>query len=133
MFAHLVWGTKRRRPLITVDVEQGIYRAIEAKCFELGCAPRAIGGTAEHVHRLSRIHPSISIARLAAEIKGSSSYFVTQRLGTGFQWQKGYAAFSVSADDVPAVEPMSSTRNATRLSAPSKPCSNQTDSSQTAS
>jgi REP element-mobilizing transposase RayT len=63
MFAHLVWGTKRRRPLITVDVEQGIYRAVEAKCFELGCAPRAIGGTADHVHLLSRIHPSISMAR----------------------------------------------------------------------
>jgi putative transposase len=104
MFAHLVWGTKRRRPLITVDLEQGIYRAIEAKCFELGCAPRAIGGTTDHVHLLSRIHPSISVARLAAEIKGSSSYFVTQRLGSGFQWQKGYAGFSVSADDVPAVE-----------------------------
>ena len=85
-------------------MEQGIYRAIEAKCFELGCAPRAIGGTTDHVHLLSRIHPSISVARLAAEIKGSSSYFVTQRLGSGFQWQKGYAGFSVSADDVPAVE-----------------------------
>ena len=104
LFAHLVWGTKRRRPLITVDLEQGIYRAVEAKCFEFGCAPPAIGGTADHVHLLSRIHPSISMARLAAEIKGSSSYFVTQRLGSGFQWQKGYAAFSVSADDVPAVE-----------------------------
>ncbi|GAC1343858.1 MAG: IS200/IS605 family transposase [Myxococcales bacterium] len=104
LFAHIVWGTKRRRPLITIDLEPGIYRAIEAKCFELGCAPRAIGGTADHVHVLSRIHPSISIARLAAEIKGSSSHFVTQRLGSGFAWQGGYGAFSVSADDVPAVE-----------------------------
>ncbi|GAC1602270.1 MAG: IS200/IS605 family transposase [Myxococcales bacterium] len=104
LFAHIVWGTKRRRPLITIDLEPGIYRAIEAKCFELGCAPRAIGGTADHVHVLSRIHPSISIARLAAEIKGSSSHFVTQRLGSGFAWQRGYGAFSVSADDVPAVE-----------------------------
>jgi REP element-mobilizing transposase RayT len=104
LFAHLVWGTKRRRPLITVDVERGIYSAVEAKCFELGCVPRAIGGTADHVHLLSRIHPSVSVARLAAEIKGASSYFVTQQFGSGFQWQKGYGAFSVSADDVPAVE-----------------------------
>jgi hypothetical protein len=37
--------------------------------FRRRCAPRAIGGTTDHVHLLTRIHPSISTARLAAEIK----------------------------------------------------------------
>jgi REP element-mobilizing transposase RayT len=58
------------------------------------------------VHLLSRLHPSISVARLAAEIKGSSSYAVVHRIAprSRFRWQRGYGAFSISLDDLPAVD-----------------------------
>jgi putative transposase len=59
-----------------------LYRAIGTKCVELGCSLCAIGGTADHVHLLSRLHPSISVAR----------------------WQGGYSAFSISLNNLPAVE-----------------------------
>ena len=44
-------------------------------------------------------------SRLVAEVKGFSSHAVRQMdRDTHFRWQDGYAAFSVSSDDVPAVE-----------------------------
>jgi REP element-mobilizing transposase RayT len=103
---HVVWGTWKRRAIISPEVEPEIYRVIGSKCVELRCLPLAIGGTADHVHLLARLHPSIPVARLVAEVKGSSSHAVTHLLARGsrFRWQRGYGAFSVSPNDVPAVE-----------------------------
>ncbi len=103
---HLVWATWKRRPMVSAEIEAELYRAIGTKCVELRCPARAIGGTTDHVHLLARLHPSISVARLVAEVKGFSSYAVTYGLvhGSRFRWQSGYGAFSVSYDDLPAVE-----------------------------
>ena len=92
--------------MISAVIEGDLYRAIGAKCVELRCSPLAIGGTADHVHLLTRLHPAIHVARLAAEAKGSSSHAVTHQLARGsrFRWQNGYGAFSISLDDLPAVE-----------------------------
>lgn len=92
--------------MVSVEIEDELYRAIGTKCVELRCPPCAIGGTADHVHLLSRLHPSIPVARLAGEVKGWSSHAVTHRLApeSRFRWQHGYGAFSVSLDDLPAVE-----------------------------
>jgi putative transposase len=103
---HLVWRTWMGQPMITPEIEPGIYRVIGSKCVELLCMPVAIGGTADHVHLLARLHPSIPVARLVGEVKGSSSHAVTHLLARGsrFRWQRGYGAYSVSFNDVPAVE-----------------------------
>jgi putative transposase len=92
--------------MVSAEIEAELYRAIGTKCVELRCPARAIGGTTDHVHLLARLHPSISVARLVAEVKGFSSYAVTYGLvhGSRFRWQSGYGAFSVSYDDLPAVE-----------------------------
>ena len=106
LYVHLVWGTFGRQPLISVAVEAELFRVIAAKSLDLGCAPCAIGGTDDHLHLLARLHPSMSVARLVAEVKGISSHLVTHRLAPAsfFRWQSGYGAFTVSSDDVPAVE-----------------------------
>jgi hypothetical protein len=46
------------------------------------------------------------VARLVGEVKGVSSHLVNHRLAPGgfFGWQSGYAAFTISAAAVPAVE-----------------------------
>jgi putative transposase len=106
LYLHLVWATWRRRPMVGAEIEGELYRAIGAKCVDLRCSPCAIGGTADHVHLLSRLHPSISVARLAAEVKGCSSHAITHRIApeSRFRWQAGYGAYSISLDDLPAVE-----------------------------
>ena len=84
LYVHLVWGTFRRRPLISADLEADLFRVVTAKSLELHCVPCAIGGTEDHLHLLTRLHPSTPVARLVAEVKGASSHLVTHRLAPGF-------------------------------------------------
>ena len=105
LHVHLVWATSERMPLITETLEPEIFAVIGQRCLALSCAAIAIGGTADHVHVLARLHPSVAVARLVAEIKGALSHVMNGRLGEGdrFGWQRGYAAFTIGSDDVPAV------------------------------
>lgn len=105
LYVHLVWTTFRRSPWISEHLEKPLYAAMAEKCRELRCPPLAIGGVAGHVHLLVALSPSIAIAKLVKEVKGSSAHLVTHRLSpdTAFQWQGGYGAFTLRKDDAPAV------------------------------
>jgi putative transposase len=104
VFLHLVWGTWRRQPQISKALEPALHEAIQTKCVDLRCAPVAIGSGDDHVHVLAMLHSSVSVARLVAEIKGYSAHSLNKTFrGTDFRWQHGYAAFSVSSEDVPLV------------------------------
>ena len=106
LYLHCVWATWDRLPLITPEVEPQLYAALAAKCKELGCAFLAIGGICDHVHMLVRFAPTITVAGLIGEMKGSSSHAITHvvRPGTFFKWQGAYGAFTVSKRSVPQVQ-----------------------------
>ena len=106
MYVHLVWGTLRRQRLINVEAEAELFHTMLAKSLELGCVPCAVGGTDDHVHLLTRLHPSMPVARLVAQVKGASSYVMSHRPGASgrFLWQTGYGAFTISSEEVPCVE-----------------------------
>jgi REP element-mobilizing transposase RayT len=101
VLVHAVWGTWDRNPLLVPEIEARVHAVIAAKCRRFGCLPWAIGGAADHVHVLTALDATISIARLVQEIKGASSHFVTHELGRQglFKWQGSYAAFSVGSTE----------------------------------
>ena len=105
VFIHLVWMTWDRLPLLTGDHRRAVYRAIKAKCVELGAAPVAIGGTEDHVHLLVGYPATVTIAELVGQVKGASAHLATHQLAPGqfFKWQGAYAAFSVSPGAVTQV------------------------------
>ncbi len=105
LFIHLVWSTWDRLPLITLPVEAAIYAAILAKCRELQCQPVRIGGMPDHVHLLVRLHPTISVAELVKNIKGTSSHLATHQVAPSefFKWQGSYGAFSASEAELPGL------------------------------
>ncbi|NOZ60462.1 MAG: IS200/IS605 family transposase [Calditrichaeota bacterium] len=106
LYLHLVWATWDRLPLITDEVEPHLYAAIADKCRELKCVTLAIGGVADHVHLLVRLHTTVSAAKLAKRVKGSSSHLVTHEIRPGefFKWQGAYSAFTLRKGDVPTVQ-----------------------------
>src|SRR5439155_26724049 len=57
-----------------------------------------IGGYVDHVHILSKVPASISLADAVSKIKTNSSRWIHEKkvLHRAFAWQEGYAAFSVS-------------------------------------
>jgi REP element-mobilizing transposase RayT len=104
IFVHFVWTTAGRVAVLEDEIERIVHTAVGAKCGQLNCPVIALGGTSDHVHLLVRLHPSIPAARLVGEVKGVSSRLAgLMETSAGFAWQSGYAAFSVSADDVASV------------------------------
>ena len=105
LYLHCVWATWDRRPLITPALESVLYAAIQAKCHALQSPCQAIGGMPDHVHVLVRLNPTVAVASLFKEIKGSSSHLLTHAAQPGefFKWQGAYGAFTVSKADVPGV------------------------------
>lgn len=104
LYAHLVWATWDRLPLITPEIEPRLYKAIGAKVEELRGRCIAVGGIADHVHCLCHFDPTVSISYLVQQIKRSSSHLMTYELGAmEFKWQGSYGAFTVGREAVPAV------------------------------
>ena len=106
LYLHLIWSTWDRLPLITELIEPHLYSAVAVKCRELNCEPYAIGGIADHLHLLVRVHPAISVAMLVKEVKGASSHLITHQITPEdfFKWQGAYRAFTIRKSDVSPVK-----------------------------
>ena len=102
LYVHLTWSTWDRISLINEIIQSRLYAAIAKKCRQLKCEPLAIDGMEDHVHLLVRLHPTVAIATLIKEVKGTSSHLVTHELTPGefFKWQGGYGAFTIRKEDV---------------------------------
>ena len=59
-----------------------------------------INGVEDHIHILTHLHPSVSLAGLIKDIKlGSSKFIKEKNLFPAFKgWQDGYGAFTYSTD-----------------------------------
>jgi putative transposase len=101
---HLVYSTKHRKPWIHEDVRDGLY-AYQAGIFkQCDCPALVIGGVEDHVHALFSLSKNHALKWIVEEVKKGSSKWMKTSEGTGnkdFQWQGGYAGFSVSQSNVP--------------------------------
>jgi putative transposase len=103
LFAHLVWSTWDRAPLIVPDIQQRLYGAMQHHASQLDARVIAIGGIEDHVHVLVRFPPKLALSLLVGRMKGASSYLAEQVLGHTFRWQGAYGAFTLSERGVPRV------------------------------
>jgi len=99
---HLVFSTKDRTKTISPALQPKLWAYITGICGNEGIFVHAIGGTDDHVHCLLQLPPTISLAKAVLTIKANSSRWLRET-ARGFAWQKGYAAFSVSASLCPTV------------------------------
>jgi|SRR5580704_1303786 len=99
---HLVFSTKDRRKLIGKHHQLLLWSYLAGICQKDGIFVHAIGGTEDHIHLLIQIPPSLPLAKAVNVLKSSSSKWASVK-GFSFAWQDGYAAFSVSASNIPAV------------------------------
>jgi putative transposase len=101
LLCHIVFSTQDRRPSLTRDLRPEHYAYMGGIVRNHDGVLLAIGGTADHVHLLARIPPSIALADMVRELKASSSKWLGERIL--FAWQRGYSAFSVSESSQAAV------------------------------
>jgi putative transposase len=90
---HCVFSTKDRANLISDPerLRQYLTGIVRAKSIPL----LAAGGTRNHLHLLLALPPSLALAKALQELKGNSSRWLNE-ITSGFAWQRGYGAFSVS-------------------------------------
>ena len=102
LFYHFVWGTYKRHELIDEEIEKVIKRLIRDKIEEKKSELLSIGCTYDHVHLLVRLHPAVSVSEIIGEIKGYSSYVISNQIypDSGFRWQGGFGAISVSTKEL---------------------------------
>jgi REP element-mobilizing transposase RayT len=71
----------------------------------LECPPLRVGGVEDHVHLLARLGRTITQADWVKELKRVSNLWLQQQGSdyADFQWQGGYADFSVSQSNLDQV------------------------------
>lgn len=107
VYIHLVFSTKERRPLLRdPELRRDLHSEIGGITKQLNCPPILVGGFHDHIHLLARFGRTITQAEWVKEIKRVSNLWLKER-GTqfrDFEWQGGYAAFSVSQSNLEQVK-----------------------------
>ena len=102
---HIVFSTKNREPIITSPIRKDLYSYIGGIVRgEVGVLLE-IGGVADHVHLVMRLKTEPSVATMVKIVKSKSSKWLNEqpkRPGR-FEWQRGYAAFTVSSSQLARV------------------------------
>jgi putative transposase len=102
---HIVFSTKNRIPSIGPEIREPLYQYMGGILRGEGGILLEIGGMPDHVHILAKMKPSMAPAEIVKKVKGGSSKWLNERPDRSgrFEWQAGYAAFSVSASLVETV------------------------------
>ncbi len=107
VYIHLVFSTKDRRPFLRdKSVRASLHSQLGGISKTLECPPLLVGGVEDHVHILARLSRTITQADWVKEVKRvSSGWLKTKgREYADFEWQGGYADFSVSQSNLEEVK-----------------------------
>ena len=103
IYLHIIFSTKAREPFVADDgIRKEMHAYLASIMKEYDSPALIVGGTADHVHILSMLSRTQTIATIVGEAKRNSSKWIKTKGGDlgKFQWQNGYGAFSVSASKV---------------------------------
>ncbi len=103
---HLVFSTKDRRPLITVDRQERLYAYIGGIIRGLGGISLGINGMEDHAHVLAKLRPDKALSDVLRDLKANSSGWMHDVFpeASDFSWQRGYGAFTVSSSQIGRVQ-----------------------------
>ena len=105
LYVHLIFSTKERVPYLSPKVCPDLHAYLATVLANLHSPAVLINSVADHVHLLFNMGRTVSLAQVVEDVKKSSSKWIkTQDAAlSGFSWQAGYGAFSVSESNVPKV------------------------------
>lgn len=105
LLTHVIFSTKDRRPVIVSEIAPRLHAYLGGILHEISGRPLTLNGTADHVHLLVQLPPILALADVVRVLKANSSRWVKETFDRPrkFAWQEGYAGFSVSLSNVPAV------------------------------
>ncbi len=98
---HIVFATKHREHVLDKARHDDLFRFIWGMLEKRQCHLFRIGGMEDHVHILTTLHPTVTLADLVKEIKTATSAWIKgENVFPMFtHWQEGYGAFTCAAKD----------------------------------
>ena len=106
VYIHLVFSTKSRLPFLKdKEIRARLHSQLGGISNTLGCAPILTGGVEDHVHMLARLSRTVTQSEWVKELKRVSNLWLKSEYGLyHFEWQSGYAVFSVSESNLQNVQ-----------------------------
>ena len=103
---HFVFSTQHRRAHISREMQPKLHQFIAGILRSRQCKLLTAGGMPDHVHLLVSLDRQIAVSDALREIKSNSSRWIHETFPKRgrFNWQTGYAAFSVSFSQTESVE-----------------------------
>src|SRR5690348_5473135 len=92
VLVHVVFSTKNRTKIIARDRQEDLCRYMVGIGKNLKVNVIAIGGITDHIHMLMALPGTLGHSTAIQKIKENSSKW----MGSKFEWQEGFGAFSVS-------------------------------------
>ena len=101
---HCVFSTKGRNAVLTPQIRTRLWPYFVGVANENEMHVLAVGGTADHVHLLFTLPPTMALAKAVQLLKGNSSKWLHETFPDlrDTSWQKGYGAFSISQSGIAA-------------------------------
>jgi REP element-mobilizing transposase RayT len=98
---HLLWSTRARRPWLDPEWRGRLFARVSTLLDRERARLLCAGATRDHVHLYCDVPTTCSVADLVRVVKAGSGRWIRQSFPhrTAFEWQSGYAAFSVSPRD----------------------------------
>jgi len=99
---HIVFSTKGREPVLKADRREELFRYIWGILKNRQSHLYRINGVEDHLHILTGLHPTVSLADLVKDIKTGSAHWIKKRsvFPLFAHWQDGYAAFTHSKGEI---------------------------------
>ncbi|MFP4176876.1 MAG: IS200/IS605 family transposase [Candidatus Brocadiia bacterium] len=102
---HMTFSTRKRVKCIHSPVKEDLHAYMAQTLRNKGSEAYRVGGTADHAHVACTLPATVAAADLVRTVKANSSKWIKDQGASydGFQWQKGYAVFSVSKSRLPVL------------------------------
>ena len=88
---HIVFSTKDRRPLITLEYEPRLYDYIGGTIRSVGGICLELNGTEDHIHLLAKLRPDRAVSDVLRDLKANASGWMHDVFPSlkDFTWQRG--------------------------------------------
>jgi len=105
LFVHIIWSVYNRKALLGKPIRHVLFAHMQKNAEENGIKILAVNGVEDHMHCLVQLHPTQNLSVVIKAIKNESFHWLNENklLQENFEWEEGYAAYSVSPTAVKQV------------------------------
>jgi REP element-mobilizing transposase RayT len=103
---HLTWHTKNNDAVLDEVIEARTHQYLRHRAIQTeGVVVHAVNGTADHIHMVVSVAPTVQVSDWVGRLKGATSHHINNEICNRHVlfWQDGYGVVSFGTRDLPWV------------------------------